>query len=49
MNIVEPTKSFSDDRDYRYLELPNGLKVLLISDPTTDKCAAAMDVNIGIA
>ena len=35
------------DRDYRYLELPNALKVLLISDPTTDKAAASMDVYTG--
>ena len=35
------------DRDYRYLELPNALKILLISDPTTDKAAASMDVYTG--
>ena len=35
------------DRDYRYLALPNALKVLLISDPTTDKAAASMDVYTG--
>ncbi|PIO70585.1 peptidase M16 inactive domain protein [Teladorsagia circumcincta] len=29
------------------LELTNGLKVLLVSDPTTDKSAAALDVNAG--
>ncbi|KAK6017853.1 peptidase, M16 family [Ostertagia ostertagi] len=32
---------------YRGLELTNGLRVLLVSDPTTDKAAAAMDVNVG--
>ncbi|KAK6035998.1 peptidase, M16 family, partial [Cooperia oncophora] len=32
---------------YRGLELTNGLRVLLVSDPTTDKSAAAMDVNVG--
>lgn len=32
---------------YRGLELTNGLKVLLVSDPTTDKSAAALDVNAG--
>ncbi|CCK69038.1 metalloendopeptidase KNAG_0B06080 [Huiozyma naganishii CBS 8797] len=36
-----------DDRSYRYVQLPNNLKALLISDPTTDKAAAALDVNIG--
>ncbi|KAK6058040.1 peptidase, M16 family [Cooperia oncophora] len=38
-------KSPSDQREYRGLELTNGLRVLLVSDPTTDKSAAAMDVN----
>lgn len=36
-----------DDRSYRFIELPNNLKALLIHDPTTDKAAAALDVNIG--
>ncbi|WP_299734308.1 insulinase family protein [uncultured Endozoicomonas sp.] len=40
-------KSPADDRDYRYLTLDNGLKVLLISDADTDKSAAAVDVNVG--
>lgn len=43
-NIV---KSEFDKREYRGLELQNGMKVVLISDPSTDKCAAALDVNIG--
>ncbi|XP_022094344.1 insulin-degrading enzyme-like [Acanthaster planci] len=40
-------KSAEDKRTYRGLELTNGMTVLLISDPTTEKAAAAMDVNIG--
>ncbi len=40
-------KSLGDKRDYKGLILNNGLKVLLISDPETDKSAAALDVNIG--
>ena len=40
-------KSPADDRDYRYLTLDNGMKALLISDPDTDKAAAAVDVNVG--
>ncbi len=40
-------KSPADDRDYRYITLKNGLKVLLVSDPDTDKAAAAVDVNVG--
>lgn len=42
--IVKPTV---DDRLYRLITLPNGLDVLLISDPTTDKASAALDVNVG--
>ncbi len=40
-------KSEGDKRIYRGLELSNGLKVMVVSDPTTEKAAAAMDVNIG--
>ncbi|GFS16143.1 insulin-degrading enzyme-like [Elysia marginata] len=40
-------KSAADCRRYRGLELGNGLKVLLVSDPETDKASAAMDVHIG--
>jgi len=43
-NII---KSLGDKRDYKGFILNNGLKVLLISDPETDKSAAALDVNIG--
>lgn len=41
------TKSSEDKRIYRGLELSNRMKVLLVSDPTTDKSAAAMDVRVG--
>jgi len=40
-------KSAEDKRSYRGLVLDNDLKVLLVSDPTTDKSAAALSVNIG--
>ncbi|XP_020292220.1 insulin-degrading enzyme isoform X2 [Pseudomyrmex gracilis] len=40
-------KSQNDDRLYRGLVLTNKMKVLLISDPITDKSAVALDVNIG--
>ncbi|WP_252179714.1 insulinase family protein [Endozoicomonas sp. 4G] len=40
-------KSPADDRDYRFVQLDNGLKALLISDPDTDKAAAAVDVKVG--
>ncbi|CAG9815290.1 unnamed protein product [Phaedon cochleariae] len=41
------TKSGEDKRLYRGLELSNHMKVLLVSDPNTDKSSAAMDVNVG--
>ena len=40
-------KSPNDTRDYRYLELSNGLKVILISDPKADKAAASLSVYRG--
>lgn len=40
-------KGAQDIREYRGLELTNGLRVLLVSDPTTDKSAAALDVKVG--
>ena len=42
-----PFKSDNDQRGFRYVELPNQLRVLLISAPGTDKAAAALDVNVG--
>ncbi|AJV59003.1 ADQ_G0038370.mRNA.1.CDS.1 [Saccharomyces cerevisiae] len=36
-----------DERSYRFIELPNKLKALLIQDPEADKAAASLDVNIG--
>lgn len=49
LNDDQPTlqKSEIDQRDYRALTLDNGLGVLLISDPGTDKAAAALDVAVG--
>ncbi|XOV82989.1 MAG: insulinase family protein [bacterium] len=40
-------KSPNDDREYRYLQLPNKMRVVLVSDPTTEKAAAAMAVFRG--
>lgn len=40
-------KSKHDQRLYRGLQLNNGLKALLISDPLTDKSAASLAVNVG--
>ncbi|XP_078036268.1 insulin degrading metalloproteinase isoform X2 [Augochlora pura] len=41
------TKSQNDMREYRGLLLKNKMKILLISNPTTDESAASLDVNIG--
>ncbi len=40
-------KSPNDARDYRYLVLPNALRVLLVSDPQTDRAAASLTVQRG--
>lgn len=40
-------KSLNDKREYRGLLLENKMKVLLVSDPSTDKSAAALDVHVG--
>jgi insulysin len=45
--IANLTKSLSDKRDYLYKELPNKIKVLIISDMEADKSAGALNVNIG--
>lgn len=36
-----------DDRQYLAHQLSNGMQVLLISDPSADKAAAALDINRG--
>jgi insulysin len=36
-----------DEREYRLIKLENELQVLLISDQTADKAAAALDVRVG--
>ena len=40
-------KGDTDPRAYQFSVLENGLQILLISDPNTDKAAAAMDVRVG--
>jgi insulysin len=44
---VTVVQSPNDDRDYRFLTLDNGLQVLLVSDPATDKAAASLVVFRG--
>lgn len=41
--IVSPADPFS----YRYLQLPNGMKVVLVQNPDADKAAAAVSVDAG--
>ena len=36
-----------DDRDYKYFELENGLKALVVSDPDADMAAASLNVKVG--
>ncbi len=36
-----------DDREHLYLELDNGLKVLVISDPNVETSAAAVEISVG--
>nr|XP_033468874.1 insulin-degrading enzyme isoform X2 [Epinephelus lanceolatus] len=45
--VSDIIRSPEDKRVYRGLEFTNGLKAMLISDPTTDKSSAALDVQIG--
>lgn len=45
--VSDVISSSEDRRTYRGLELSNALKVLLISDPATDKASAALDVHTG--
>ena len=40
-------KSPNDARAYRLVALPNRLRALLISDPATERSAAALDVRVG--
>src|SRR4051794_6407092 len=40
-------KPEKDDRVYEMVTLENKLQVLLISDPSTDKASAALDVHVG--
>ncbi|TGN37958.1 insulinase family protein [Marinobacter confluentis] len=44
---TSPIKSPNDDNAYRYLNLENDLRVLLISSPESDKAAASMNVAVG--
>lgn len=45
--VSDVIKSAQDTRLYRGLVLDNDMKIMLVSDPATDKAAAALDVNVG--
>jgi hypothetical protein len=45
--MIVPEVSPQDDRSYGIYTTSCGLNCLLISDPTTDKASAAMDVRVG--
>lgn len=40
-------QSSNDKRQYQYLSLENGLRVVLVHDETLDKTAISLDVNVG--
>lgn len=42
-------KSANDDRQYSALLLPNGLQVVLVSDPSLENAAASLAVGVGSA
>lgn len=44
---MEISKPLTDERYYRVIKLDNGFEALLISDETTDKAAASLDVHVG--
>lgn len=46
-SVASMDQSDNDKREYRYVELSNQLKVLLVSDVTTDRSAACMNVGVG--
>jgi len=47
VKTIVPVTSPTDQNQYRYLTLANQLDVLLISDPSSDKAAAALNVAVG--
>lgn len=45
--MIVPEISPQDERSYGMYTTSSGLTCLLISDPTTDKASASMDVRVG--
>jgi insulysin len=46
-STIIPVKSSGDTRDYRIIELSNGLSCILVHDLDTDKSGCGLDVNVG--
>nr|WP_309045649.1 insulinase family protein [Marinobacter sp. F26243] len=44
---TSPDKSPNDNNEYRFIELDNGLRAILISDKAAEKAAASMNVAVG--
>ena len=44
VNLILPP---TEDRPHKYFTLPNGMEVIVVSDPKADKAAASMDVGVG--
>lgn len=42
-----PEKSPNDNNEYRFIELDNGLRAILVSDKNADKAAVSMNVAVG--
>jgi protease III len=49
LEAVTIVKSPNDDRQYAAIMLPNGLQVVLVSDPTLENSAASIAVGVGSA
>ena len=45
MNNIE--KSINDTREYKWIELENKLKVIIISDNTNKNCGALLNIHVG--
>ncbi|GAM26110.1 hypothetical protein SAMD00019534_092850 [Acytostelium subglobosum LB1] len=44
---VNIEKSPNDKNDYRYIQLENGMRAILVHDPTAEQAAAALSVSVG--
>ena len=45
--MINISKSDSDRRDYKYIELENKLKVILVKDKLSLSCGALLNINVG--